>query len=291
MKKLLPLLIGGPSILMGALLMKGEGLPPGIYLQNMGLFLIYFFAFSFIQKVVKKGKRFNLFKLTDLTKDRVRKWSALIVVGVVLVFLMLSFLEAGTEGVNRWLSWGPIKFHISSIVLPVAIISMGQGLDNKLQGGMALLALGIGVVLVLQPDAGQLSAYGVAIMLLFYIRLTNKYHAYGFISIMGIMCLLGWYRLDTLEPISYVEGILELSISKGLVWAILASLALLVLPIPFFMNLKNGQESTAKILGAYYTITIMVTFLGDFPVPMMGYGLSPVLGYSIGLNWLYQEKN
>ena len=35
---------------------------------------------------------------------------------------------------------------------------------------------------------------------------------------------------------------------------------------------------------------MFVTFLGNFPMPIMGYGISPIIGYIIAITWLNNNK-
>ena len=37
-------------------------------------------------------------------------------------------------------------------------------------------------------------------------------------------------------------------------------------------------------------MTMIVTLFGNFPMPIMGYGISPVIGYLIAITWLNKNK-
>jgi hypothetical protein len=66
-----------------------------------------------------------------------------------------------------------------------------------------------------------------------------------------------------------------------------AVVSLLVLPLPFFHAARGAGKHAALALGTYVTITVLAAFLtGNFPVPVMGYGVSPILGYLAGLGML-----
>lgn len=43
-------------------------------------------------------------------------------------------------------------------------------------------------------------------------------------------------------------------------------------------------------LGIYFLVSILVTFFGNFPMPIMGYGGSPVIGYIIVITWLKKNQ-
>ena len=37
-------------------------------------------------------------------------------------------------------------------------------------------------------------------------------------------------------------------------------------------------------------MTMIVTLVGHFPMPIMGYGISPIIGYLIAITWLNKNK-
>lgn len=43
-------------------------------------------------------------------------------------------------------------------------------------------------------------------------------------------------------------------------------------------------------LGLYFLMTILVTFVGHFPMPIMGYGISPIIGYLIAITAIQKLK-
>ncbi|GGD71647.1 hypothetical protein GCM10011514_39690 [Emticicia aquatilis] len=91
---------------------------------------------------------------------------------------------------------------------------------------------------------------------------------------------MAWYNLDKLLPIDYVEGIVQLANKISFTYQLLAVLSLVLLLFPFFFYHK---ETLAVALGTYYAFLLIATIFGNFPVMIMGYGVSPIIGYSIGL--------
>lgn len=39
-------------------------------------------------------------------------------------------------------------------------------------------------------------------------------------------------------------------------------------------------------LGCYFSLILLAILFGNFPAMVMGYGISPIIGYFIGLIWL-----
>ena len=88
---------------------------------------------------------------------------------------------------------------------------------------------------------------------------------------------------DRLPPVPHVEGILTLVASTGIPWAVLGLASLLLLPLPFFASFARSRNHVALALGIYVAMTVLAPLWGTFPVPVMGYGASPILGYFIAL--------
>lgn len=80
-----------------------------------------------------------------------------------------------------------------------------------------------------------------------------------------------------------------MAVKIGTTWFILSVLSLILLPIPFFL-FKTGKNKPVCIsLGIYFSIVLLSTLFGNFPVPLMGYGISPIIGYSIAITWLIKN--
>jgi hypothetical protein len=62
----------------------------------------------------------------------------------------------------------------------------------------------------------------------------------------------------------------------------MAIIALVLLLMPFFVAWLRHRQSTALAIGVYTTLTLLAPAWGTFPVPVMGYGASPILGYRSG---------
>jgi hypothetical protein len=59
--------------------------------------------------------------------------------------------------------------------------------------------------------------------------------------------------------------------------------ALLLLPLPFFVVFRQHRDGFSLAFGVYIALISLSPFLGTFPVPIMGYGVSPIVGYFIAL--------
>ncbi|WP_251284647.1 hypothetical protein [Cytobacillus sp. AMY 15.2] len=100
----------------------------------------------------------------------------------------------------------------------------------------------------------------------------------------AVTVILSWIFIDDLAPVPYVEDIIFLVADLGIVWLILGILSLLLLLSPFFYYGRSNIISLS--LGVYFLITMIVTLFGHFPMPIMGYGISPMIGYFIAVSWI-----
>lgn len=65
--------------------------------------------------------------------------------------------------------------------------------------------------------------------------------------------------------------------------------------VPFFMALRRCREprdyATSLALGLYFVGVLLAALSGRFPVPLMGYGASPIMGYFMALAWLVRIRD
>ncbi|SES16478.1 hypothetical protein [Psychrobacillus sp. OK032] len=108
------------------------------------------------------------------------------------------------------------------------------------------------------------------------------------ITITAVLVIVSWVFLDDLAPVPYVEHIILLVADLGNIWFIIGIFSLILLLYPFFFYGKKNIISLS--LGVYFLTTMLVTLFGNFPMPIMGYGTSPVIGYLIAITWLNKNK-
>lgn len=86
-------------------------------------------------------------------------------------------------------------------------------------------------------------------------------------------------------------GIVGLAADFGIVWGIAAVASLLLLPAPFFAVRQGDDARLALALSVYVAVTILVTALGAFPVPVLGYGASPIIGYFLAVGLALRSRS
>lgn len=61
----------------------------------------------------------------------------------------------------------------------------------------------------------------------------------------------------------------------------LGVVSLLIMIVPFFICLPKEPPSFSLCLGIFYAALLLSAAFGNFPVPLLGYGVSPIIGYFI----------
>jgi cell division protein FtsW (lipid II flippase) len=199
--------------------------------------------------------------------------------------LAATFAMAGSMGVHRWIPLGPVAIHAGAICLPVLIMAVGalEAFSAKLWWWPMSLALGGAILLWLQPDAAQATAFAGAVLTLLVASKQRGRAAWAFALVIAILAALTWARRDPLSPVPYVEGIVALARESGPGWLAASIAALAVLPLPFFVSPLGHHSAVARALGVYLSLCILAPLFGNFPVPLLGFGLSPIAGYFIAL--------
>ncbi len=278
MKKLklqnfIPLIIAMPSVMIGAIAMHLNKVPITIWGKNV--------ACLFISGLI------SYFVLSNEQKNRRSKFVAFI---VSIIFLILTFFDSGMEGIHRWISIGPLRFYISSIILPFIIIELWRLLQVLDWWFSAILTVGISLLLVFQPDASQATAFIIPMIIILGYKAKNNIHRFGITVLLLAFVISTWIFLDKLPPVVYVEEILNLVANMGLVWFILGVISLSILPLPFILFPPKDSNIMSIGIGIYYIIVLVSTKFGNFPVSLMGYGISPIIGYFIAISWFVKSK-
>lgn len=256
---------------MGILVMRASGVPATAWGQNLVACVI------------------GILLWFTLTRPRSspRSGGALQVVGALaLGCLAATWLDGGVQGVHRWVMLGPVRVHAGALVLPLMLATLA-GLERAgNRRASTLLSLATALVLVLQPDAAQATAFVAGAVVLLLSRSPSEGRAW--IRLVPLLALAGlsWLRKDPLAPVPHVEGIVGLAAELGIGWGAAAAASLLLLPVPFFTARGRGDSRAGLAIGTYVAVTILAPALGSFPVPVLGHGASPIIGYFVAIGLL-----
>ena len=205
----------------------------------------------------------------------------IIVLATAIILLLGTFYDEGLMNVHRWINIKSLQINIGLIVSPLLLIQISRVTNHTLA---ILFSIIIIVIFLVQPDASLVSAFSISSCILLFRKLKSKLVTIPFFLFALITIGYSWYNLDSLEPVRHVEDIIDLTkeISMALFLMSMISLVLLVIP---FMDVYSKVDDLSVSLGIYYLIILLATFVGHFPVMLMGYGISPIIGYFIGLIW------
>ncbi len=209
-----------------------------------------------------------------------------------LLLLAVTLAQPGLEGVRRWVSLGPLHLHAAFLALPILIMVIGSflsaGPSRAWAWAFPLATTVVALVLMLQPDPSQASAFGVALVVLLFVRASRTRRLWLSAGIILLAATVAWTRPDPLAPVPHVEDIVGLAGDLGVGWVAGALVALLLLPIPFIAAALSDphRDRTGLAVAIYFAIVSIMPALGPYPVPILGFGLAPMLGYFAALGWV-----
>jgi len=257
-----------PALIIGLVVMSRAGVPAGTWLRNLAATLVGVLA---VVAASRRGSRSSPWATLP-------RW----VFAVGLALLGATLMAPGVAGVHRWLGLGPLEVHVGAVLLPWLLVFLTD-LDWKPSVVVAVLIL---TVLLLQPDAAQAASFAAGWGV--WAGMRRGRAAAAPIAAAVILAGATWLRHDPLEPVAYVEGIVGVAAGQGAILGVASLFALALLPAPFLLNPKH-QVGTA--MAVYMAGTLVAAWLGDYPVPVLGYGVSPILGYYLAVVALRRSGN
>jgi len=244
--------------------------PVAIWGQNIGCLVLM----SFISLLIIRHKFY-------ITENRYNQ----LLLPAAICALILTFANQGMEGVHRWISIGAVKLNVAMIVLPMILLELYQVLKIRGLTYAGVSAFIILLVLFFQPDASQLTGFAIPVMIMLSLKTRSKKIRFLITGVSVLFIVLSWIRLDHLPPVNYVERILMMVADMGGIWLVLGIISLAILPAPFILLPPKNAVSVSRYIGCYYIVILLSTLFGNFPVPLMGYGISPIVGYYLSLTW------
>ena len=250
-----------PALAIGVVVMRSAGLPTILWSQNVIAAVLG--ALLCVGVAAPRCRR---------AASTAAPW--LIVVGTAA--LAATFVSPGIEGVHRWAAVGPLRLHVAATLLPAMLAVLhdaGCGRRTAVYGPIV-----ISVALFAQPDAAQAAAFAVAWAIIAGAR-RRADETSGALVVLALAAATS-FRSDPLGPVPYVEGILSLAQTQSAGRAVSGGLSLLLLPLPFMLD--ASQRWLGAAVAAYTLCMVLAAAAGNYPVPVMGYGAGPILGYYLG---------
>ena len=211
--------------------------------------------------------------------------AALAVAGLAVAGLAASFFNPAQEGVHRWIDAGPLHVNIAMVVLPSLSVVLAAAEDRRAIWGAAVAAL---ILLVAQPDASQTTTLAAVLILVAAVRAPGRGVKAGLILFAGLAAAAAWMRPDPLQPVAEVEEIVGLAFQIS---PLIGGLALILLAVFTAVPAALTQpDARLKLAGAALSLCLaawaVTPLFGAFPVPLVGVGMSPILGAWLGVGLL-----
>lgn len=253
------------AVAIGAWVCAVSGVPTGSWLRNLVVWPL------------------SLLLAVGLAVTARERIAAVLLPGAVAV-LAATLAGVPQEGVRRWLDIGPLHMNVAFVVLPMVVVALSWTAGRWWSWASAFVGL---AVLVAQPDASQATAFGAALVVLALGAPATRPVRIGLILLSGALSAASWLRPDPLAPIAEVEEILALAYAVS---PFLAGLAVLLITAVALAPAAGAGRTPVRdaglALSAYMLVTAATTVFGAFPMPLLGVGLSPILGFWLGVGLL-----
>lgn len=183
--------------------------------------------------------------------------------------------EAGPE---RWLNFGGIRLYLAPVVVPLTVFLLGARTSMPSVFYMGIVTT-TAIALTLQPDAAQLTAFAFAMLSLFIASKGNRWLQASLLTLLLVCLTAAWRIPDPLAPVPYVEGVFGIAAQASPV-ALVAALAFAAMPVAGFVWLAKAKRCSGPLsVAAYYATLFALAPLQVTPVPLLGFGSGPILGY------------
>jgi len=201
--------------------------------------------------------------------------------------LAASFLNPDQEGVHRWIDAGPLHVNVAMLLLPAAVVALAGLARDRLWPWAVVL--GAAALLFMQPDASQALALAVAAGLVAVMTVRPLGARLTILALLAAMAAVAWFRPDPLESVPEVEGLVGLAFKASPIAGagVLALLAAVTAAPPLTVRVNDATLRAASWgLGACFLVWAVAPWLGAFPVPFAGIGMSPIVGAWLGVGLL-----
>lgn len=201
------------------------------------------------------------------------KWPSVLLMGG----LFLPLIVGSHNGPARWLPIGNVRLYLAPLLLPLTLLQLGA----PRQGPSAYTApvLAVVVALLLQPDAPQLTAFAVAMTALLASGGRPRLVRVSLLSLVLGAAGVAWRTPETLAPVRYVEGAFALAAAAS-PWGLGLALVAALLPVATFAWAARTLRLPGAFAVALYWATVLALAPWQVtPVPWLGFGAGPVLGY------------
>lgn len=217
---------------------------------------------------------------------RPQKSAAPWIAALTCAALAATLVSPGMEGVHRWITLG-LSINVAELLLPLTLVAL-----TFLHAPLRLIVpLLIVILLTAQPDASQAAAFAAAAAVI--VASAECSLGARATTVLGLLAaaVFAALRPDPLLPVPEVEGIVALAAQSSLAIAALAVLALAGVAVSLAQQVVRTPNQTGALsLTIYFVVSALAPLAGAFPVPLVGMGISPIIGLWLGVGWLRMRR-
>ena len=252
----------------GIFISASNGVPAGVWARNGIAWIAGALAAAGLSALKRRDVR------------QVALWAA-------TVGLAASLLSPGVQDVHRWVNLGPLQLNVAMLLAPAAVVALAvlcRAGASAWVAGLAAL-----VLLVIQPDASQATTLAAVAVLVALAAFPKAPVRIAVVGVAAALAGMAWLRPDPLEPVAEVEGIFGLALALSPWLAAAAGLLLAgVAGLPVLWGFRGSptERLAGAALGLCLLLWAVMPFLGAFPAPLLGLGMSPIIGAWLGVGLL-----
>jgi hypothetical protein len=242
-----------PAVVLGMIAMIAGGVSPVLWGQQIIAFAV--------------------FALLGLLRRAVRRVPSIVWISVLLAGLASTLFFPAVGGAKRWLDLGLLNVNAAMLALPALLLLVSNMKRPH------LFVIFVAAVLCLQPDLSQLAAFSLGVLPLLWKRRKKVYWTVASIILLAVFAICCINAPVELESVAYCEGILRMVGEISPLLMIAGGIALALIPGYFIYRFFRTRNTVMLGLASYYAVAILFSITGEYPVPFMGFGLSPIAGY------------
>ncbi|MBR7747152.1 hypothetical protein [Undibacterium baiyunense] len=257
-----------PAVLMSIVLMQFVGVSRFVWIQQV---VVSVFALGLAYAMSRR----NFVAVST-------KWHIYLVLFLGLLLFLPPVLGSSPDP-QRWLVLGGFRLYIAACVLPLLVLLLENLIHQRNTQAQIWIFFYpvIAAALAWQPDASQ--SLAVALIGLISIMRTDNRTVIKLMCIITLLVasILSSAQPDPLKPVSYVEGVIQLGATMHLSIAAILLLVLAIIPISLIWIGRRHQHTTFYLPALYYLVIDICAFLQLTPMPLLGFGAGPILGYAL----------
>jgi hypothetical protein len=215
------------------------------------------------------------------TRSASSKASWLLLVMAALVYAPI--LSGAPSIPHRWLEFLGFRLYMAPVVLPLFLLlwhrALSGGTTEPVLPTLAAAAALVG--LFVQPDAAQLTAFAIASVPVLGLSAGGRVVKLLTLAAFLLAAAVSWNLPDPLAPAPYAEGVFTLA-ARFSAWALFSAVVAAALPVLTLGWLAHRMGSPGILAVAlYFAVLYLLAPVQVTPVPLLGFGAGPILGYFI----------